>query len=166
MTDTSRVHVREARPADVDAVVDVGRRAWVVGNGGLVEPDVAQLMLDKWWTPEACLPSIVAKRTLVAELDGRIGGVLAYGPHRGAQVVWKLYVAPEAQRHGLGTHLLRAVIARADGLGDDVFVGYHDGAPGVEQFLAGLGFSFDHREGQSGVPDLIWTRRPCEGALP
>ncbi|WP_226345266.1 GNAT family N-acetyltransferase [Agilicoccus flavus] len=158
--------VREAVESDVDAVVEVGRRTWPSAKAGLFDDDILELMLAKWWTPEATLPSIRSGRTLVYEVDGRIVGMTAFGPHRGAQVVWKLYVLPEAQGLGAGRALLRTVVERADELGDDVFVGFHEGSDGVLGFLGALGFTFDHREAQSGLPDLIWMTRPCEGALP
>lgn len=158
--------VREAVEADAAVIVDLGRRTWVDTHAGVIDDEIAPLMLDKWWTVEATVPSIRAGRTLVAVRGDEIVGMAAYGPYGEGQVVWKLYVAPECQRSGAGRLLMEAVFDRVEPLREDVSIAFHDGVRRVGSFLAGLGFVVDHRETQSGLPDLVWMRRPHEGERP
>jgi len=55
---------------------------------------------------------------LVAEQDGRIVGMVAadYAYWNRRLVLWHLYVAPEARKHGLATTLLESVIGYARGV--------------------------------------------------
>lgn len=151
------VRVRQADGNDLDAVVAVGRRTWPVVAGHLFEPDLVELFLAKWWTTDANIPSIRAGRTLVAEADGEVIGMAAYGPHDGQQVIWKLYVLPGHQRCGIGGQLLEAIIARI--VEEPVFLSYTDGNTPAAEFTRAHGFVLDHRDAQHGMPDLVWTRR-------
>ena len=159
-----RIVVREADGNDLDAVVAVGRQTWPVTHAGLYAPELVDLFLAKWWTKDACIPAIRAGRTLVAEVedDDRSGdrhviGMAAYGPHDGAHTIWKLYVLPAWQGHGIGGLLLQAIIHRH---GDQaLYLSYADGNASAAAFTNSHGFVVDHREKQSDMPDLVRTRR-------
>lgn len=106
------IRVREADGNDLDAVVEIGRRTWPATNGELYDPDFVPLFLDKWWTKDACIPSIRAGRTMVAQAGDEVVGMASYGPLEGRQIVWKLYVLPDWQGRGVGGQLLGAVLER------------------------------------------------------
>ncbi len=182
---TVDVVVREADGNDLDSVVAVGRRTWPVAYEGVYEPEFVELFLAKWWTKDACIPAIRAGRTLVAEVAGGVGGALegpdagemlpgrqgrhvvglaAYGTQDGLHVVWKLYVLPQWQAHGIGGLLLQAVLDR---VGDHtVYLSFAEGNASAAAFTAAHGFVEDSREAQLDMPDLIWVRRDPPGAGP
>lgn len=156
-SDDVDLSVREADGNDLDAVVDVGRRTWPATNGSLYDPDLVPLFLEKWWTKDACIPSIRAGRTLVAEAGEQVVGMASYGPLEGRQIVWKLYVLPEWHKRGVGARLLAAALER---IGDQpTFMSYADGNESAAAFVRAVGFVEDHREPQTDMPDLIWVRR-------
>ncbi len=153
----SNVRVREADGNDLEAVVAVGRRTWPVTYEHLYDPDLVELFLAKWWTKDACIPAIRAGRTLVAEIDDEVVGMAAYGRDDGVQVVWKLYVLPEWQGHGIGGRLLQALLHR---IGDEpTYLSFTNGSGSAAAFTRAYGFVEDHREHQSDMPDLVWMRR-------
>ena len=168
----SGIQVRLADGNDLAGVVAVGRTTWPITVGELYGPDLVELFLAKWWTNDATIPAIRAGRTLVAEsldhLDekGRpqIVGMAAYGAHEGTQVIWKLYVLPDWQGHGVGGMLLRAVLAR---IGDQpIYMSFADGNRSAGDFARAYGFVEDHREEQTDMPDLVWMRRdPAIGSV-
>ena len=97
------IHVRALHADDHEAVFDVARA------------------LATWFTPtdQLMIAADMARyEGVVAETDGRIVGFALYTPTvRDVMVLAWIGVAPEAQRHGIGSHLLDAVerIARARG---------------------------------------------------
>ncbi|MDO5711541.1 MAG: GNAT family N-acetyltransferase [Micrococcales bacterium] len=166
------IQVRLADGNDLEGVVAVGRATWPITHGEFYDPDLVELFLAKWWTSEATIPAIRAGRTVVAEsldhLDEngkpQIVGMAAYGGHQGAQVIWKLYVLPQWQRHGIGGMLLRAVFSR---IGDQpIHMSFPDGNRAAGDFSRAYGFVEDHREEQHDMPDLVWMRRdPAIGSI-
>jgi ribosomal-protein-alanine N-acetyltransferase len=63
--------------------------------------------IEAWLTPESLAGS------WVAELDGSVVGHVALRRAAGQSVVTRLWVAPGARRHGLGSALCEAACARA-----------------------------------------------------
>lgn len=168
----SGISVRLADGNDLEGVVTVGRTTWPITHGELYGPDLVELFLAKWWTNDATIPAIRAGKTLVAESrdhpdeHGRpqIVGMAAYGGHEGVQVIWKLYVLPDWQGHGIGGMLLRSVLAR---IGDQpIYMSFTDGNESAGSFARAYGFVEDHREEQTDMPDLVWMRRdPAIGSV-
>lgn len=70
--------IRPARADDVDDVLDVGRETWRATYIPLAGEAFVREGLARWWTAEGTLPSIEDGRVWVAEVDGRIVGMLAY----------------------------------------------------------------------------------------
>nr|WP_083876184.1 GNAT family N-acetyltransferase [Kineosphaera limosa] len=151
------IRVREADGNDLDAVVEIGRRTWPATNGELYDPDFVPLFLDKWWTKDACIPSIRAGRTMVAQAGDEVVGMASYGPLEGRQIVWKLYVLPDWQGRGVGGQLLGAVLERIGH--QPTFMSFAAGNDSAARFTRSVGFVEDHREPQTDMPDLVWMRR-------
>lgn len=163
MTDRTTVtdhhaHVRPAHGDDLEAIVSVGRRTWPVANAGLFEPDLMAFFLDKWWTPEACVPAIRAGRAFVAELDGQVVGMASYGPHQGRLVLWKIYTLPECQGRGIGRRLLQEVLDAAPDQYPSLYLSFTDGNASARAFCQANGFIECSREPQGDWPELIWMR--------
>jgi ribosomal protein S18 acetylase RimI-like enzyme len=100
------VNIRAAVPADIDAVLDLWSRARSVVA---TTPD----------TPEA-LAALLARdpgALLVAEADGLVVGTLIAGWDGWRGDMYRLAVAPEQRRNGIGTRLVRAGEDRLAALG-------------------------------------------------
>lgn len=152
------VVVRLADGNDLDGVVAVGRTAWKTTYASLYPPELMELCLAKWWTKDANVPAIRARRTFVAEQNGRIIAMAAYGTHRSRLTIWKIYVLAEAQGQGIGGRLLEAIYEQAALGHDSIYLSFSDGNASAYDFAASHGYVEDHREEQSGMPDLIWMR--------
>jgi GNAT superfamily N-acetyltransferase len=152
------VVIRTATGNDLDAVVRVGHRTWLATYEPIAGPDYVAMGLAKWWTTDAIIPSIRVGRTLVAEQDGEVVAMAAYGTQGEDLVLWKLYVLPEHHGHGIGRRLLASVVDRALELGHTRLVVSHtDGNEQGNRFYERNGFRFTEREsGGSGMPDTIW----------
>jgi GNAT superfamily N-acetyltransferase len=156
--DPDRVVIRTATGNDLDAVVRVGHQTWLATYEPIAGPDYVAMGLAKWWTTDAVIPSIRVGRTLVAERDGEVVAMAAYGTQGDDLVLWKLYVLPEHHGHGIGRRLLAAVVDRAAELGHARLVVSHiDGNEQGNRFYERNGFHLTEREpGGSGMPDTIW----------
>lgn len=154
------VVVRQATGDDLDAVVEVGRRTWPATYESIFEEGLVALFLEKKWTKQALIPSIRSGRTLVAEMAGRIVGMASYSPHEAALALWRLYVLPEAQGHGVGARLLREVMSHAGAVGRELHIPFTDGNAAAYRFATSHGFTRVRREPQGEMPDLVWMSRP------
>lgn len=152
------VVIRTATGNDLDAVVRVGHRTWQATYEPIAGPEYVAMGLAKWWTTDAVIPSIRVGRTLVAEQDGEVVAMAAYGTQGEDLVLWKLYVLPEHHGRGIGRLLLAAVVDRGVELGHTRLVVSHiDGNEQGNRFYGRNGFRTTEREsGGSGMPDTIW----------
>jgi GNAT superfamily N-acetyltransferase len=113
--------VRDARPADADAIAAVHLRTWQVAYRGLIPDDVLDSFeLDEWTANRRRRLADPGIHTFVAETDGTVCGFVSVGPSRdddmiGEGELYALYVEPERWGHGLGRALHAAGI---DTLGD------------------------------------------------
>ena len=104
--------VRRARPDDAAAIADLHVRTWqtayehVFGAERLATLD-AEARRPRW---EQILRD-AEQSVLVAEQDGRVGGVATVGASRDPDAegeIWGIYAAPEAWGTGAGRELMRA----------------------------------------------------------
>ena len=90
-----KVVVREFRKRDLDQVAIVAHRAF-------------QSEADKYWSVVGALR---APKTLVAEVNGRIVGVIEFEVYRLSNSleghIWYIFVDPSFQRKGIGSLLLK-----------------------------------------------------------
>jgi GNAT superfamily N-acetyltransferase len=96
-TETVVWTVRSATQADQGDVEELCDRAW-----GETEVDVLGTTFD-----------VLRCDNLLAEVDGRLAGMISLAVHRGELVIVLLSVYPERQGGGLGSALLDAAVARA-----------------------------------------------------
>ena len=151
--------IREADGNDLLAVLDVGRRTWPVTYGPIAGEDYVKMGLAKWWTEGATIPAIRAGRVTVAELDGAVVGIASVGPHENHLVLWKLYVLPECQGQGIGSALVRSVVATATGVHSEIRISYLVGNTLAEGFYRSKGFVEISREsGGDGIPESVWMQ--------
>lgn len=153
--------VRTAGGDDLEAVLSIGHRTWPLIHEPIAGLDYVAMGLAKWWTADVVTASIRQGRTLVAELQGTVVGMAAFGTQDDEFVMWKLYVLPEHHGRGVGSALMDAVVARAREAGHPrITVAYPDGNAYAERFHRAHGFVETHREPSgSGLPDTVWMVR-------
>lgn len=153
--------VRTAEGNDLDAVLAIGHRTWPVIYEPIAGLDYVAMGLAKWWTVDVVAASIRQGRTLVADLDGEVVGMAAFGTLEDSLVLWKLYVLPEYHGRGIGSRLMDAVVDRALEAGRErITLSYPDGNAYAARFHHAHGFVETHRESSgSGLPESIWVAR-------
>lgn len=159
-----RVLLRAGTVDDVPALRSLGE-AVVPPTYGPIDAAYAQLMLDQWWSVER-LAALMAKFPhVVAERDGAVVGMANLGrvsaSHRDLshvdgdrEVMWKLYVHPDHQGAGVGSMLLAAVEAMAEG--PELWLEIVDGNERAAAFYRARGFEEVERFSDGRWPDDIW----------
>jgi GNAT superfamily N-acetyltransferase len=157
----TEITLRDADGEDLQDILQIGHRTWRENYAPLGGEDFVEMGLAKWWTADAIIPAIRSGRVIVAELDGKVVGMTAYGISGSELTVWKLYVLPQVQSRGVGSRLLQAAIdvAEHDERVTEVRSAYLDGADGAQRFFTAHGFvEFDRESTGAGIPDSIWMR--------
>jgi L-amino acid N-acyltransferase YncA len=142
------VRVRPARPNDLEAIVEVGMRAWREGFKGVVPPDVP----DREEMAERVGRRVdePSKPVAVAELDGELCGWVSFGASRddgaGPDVgeVYALNVDPATWRQGAGSALMAHALERLAGGGfSEATLWTLAETPRSHRFYEFLGFAQD-----------------------
>lgn len=149
--------IRTATPADISAITRIYAHAVRHGTASfeLEPPDEAEMARRQRALLDAGYPY------LVAEADGAIMGYAYAGPYRARpayrfSVENSVYVAPDAQRRGVGRTLLARLIAESEARGYRLMIaviGDSAQAPSIELHRAlgfklvgafeGVGYKFD-----------------------
>jgi putative acetyltransferase len=132
------VTIRVERPGDRQAVAEVVAAAF----GSPAEPRLVELIRAS--------PNFIPELSLVAEREDRIAGhvmisfasLQAQDGHHRIAMLSPLAVAPDFQRRGIGSALVREVTARADERGEPLVI--LEGSPA---FYGRLGFEHSVRYG-------------------
>ena len=150
------ITIRTAVPEDVAGVRYVGTVCWPATYGPLKGAGYVMAGLDEFWSAEAITTAIAAGHVDVAESgDGVVG--LVHVEELGADLVmWKLYVLPDSQHHGVGSCLVRAAKDRARAEGRDLLTEYEPSNERVRGFYLREGFT------STAAPwpgtDAVWLR--------
>ncbi len=107
---TLTIDIRRAEPHDAQAIAEVHRASWQGAYGGLIPHKPLTAMLErrgeKWWKMATRGPSTL----LVLDVAGEVAGYATVGlnrarslPHEGE--IYEIYLKPEYQGIGLGSHL-------------------------------------------------------------
>ncbi|BCS31561.1 hypothetical protein TBR22_A07630 [Luteitalea sp. TBR-22] len=117
---TSSAFLRPATTDDAAAIADVCGRAARQAYAPLVSPDYLERVLGHFYGVERLrretTPTSTWSGFTVAQEDRRVVGVAGSGRSSGHEATWELfvlYVAPDAQRRGIGRQLLEHVVADA-----------------------------------------------------
>src|SRR4051794_21069921 len=101
------LEIRRATAADVPALRALGIRAWRSAYRGLLAPAAIDAAIAEWWNEYSLGAACRDGRMLVASRGGAPAGLLESDRMAdGRAVVWKVCVAPEAQRSGVGRALV------------------------------------------------------------
>src|SRR5216110_3087575 len=114
----SDISIRDATPADIPAITRIYAHAVRHGTASFEfdPPDEAEMTQRQRALLDAGYPY------LVAEIDGSIAGYAHVGPYRTRPayrytVENSVYIAPDAQRRGVGRALLDRLIAESEARG-------------------------------------------------
>jgi ribosomal protein S18 acetylase RimI-like enzyme len=144
------LEVRPATADDVPALRAVGVRTWQVTYAGVLPPAEVANGIAELWNDYSLGAAVGSGRMLVAVRGSELVGLLECdrpAPARG--VIWKLYVAPGAQRGGVGRALLEAYVATADV--EEVAVEHDERNAAAAAFFERLGFAVDAVDEADGV---------------
>ncbi|MBS2936748.1 GNAT family N-acetyltransferase [Nocardioides sp. J2M5] len=156
--------------ADVPGFRALGE-AVVPPTYGPIDAAYAQRMLDEWWIPARFEASLAVNAHLVAECDGQVVAMAAFGrlsqshrefPHvtGDREVMWKLYVHPDHHGRGIGSRLLAEVEAMVEG--DELWLEVVEGNEPAFAFYRAKGFVEVERIGDREWPDDVWLRKSLE----
>jgi GNAT superfamily N-acetyltransferase len=133
------IEVRDATPADTEAVREIAANAWRATYAGQLGPESIERFIAAAYTPERVALRIERQAVLVAGApDGRVEAFVELAEHADHVQLVAFYAHPDARGRGLGSALLAHVRERHPGadLAADVLVGNELGEP----FYAARGF--------------------------
>lgn len=127
MNAASSVTIRAATESDLPAILDIYNHAALNTTATYEHASVSLESRQAWFAER----SSGGWPVLVAETDGEVLGWASYGPYRPRQgysrtVEHSVYLAPTAQRRGIGGQLLTALIAHAEAAGIHTMIGVID----------------------------------------
>lgn len=110
---TLTIDIRRAETGDAEAIAGIHDRAWRGAYAGLIPHRALNRMIGRrgpsWWANAIRRSTTV----LVAELGGEVAGYATLGRNRARELrqqgeIYELYLSPEYQGIGLGSHLFAA----------------------------------------------------------
>lgn len=150
------ITVRPALPDDAHGVRYVGTVAWPATYGSDKGVEYVMSGLDEFWSTEAIGSAIRAGNIDVAESTDGIVGMVHVEELDEDLVMWKLYVLPDQQRHGIGRLLVRAAKNRARREGKDLMTEYEPSNERVRGFYLREGFIATNAPWPG--TDAVWLR--------
>jgi ribosomal protein S18 acetylase RimI-like enzyme len=150
----------------VPAMRSVGVRTWRAAHAGVLTEAQIAGGIAELWNEYSLGAATRAGRMLVAVADGALAGLLESDRLDDARaVIWKLYVAPEAQRWGIGRALVERHLARAAADGDrEVWLEHHERNAAAAAFSERLGFTARRVEDSVQTPGarIVWRARAVD----
>ena len=159
------LEIRPATGADVPALRSVGIRAWRGAYAGLLPAAAIDAAIAERWNEYSLAAACRDGRMLLARRAGTPVGLLEFDRMAdGRAVVWKLYVAPEAQRTGVGRALLEHC-AGALRPGEELWLEHERVNAAAAAFAERLGFTVRGTEPSEHDPavSIVWRARPAAG---
>ena len=157
------ITIRSAALADLDAVLAVGRAAWIDAFRLIAGDDFVTAGLARWWTPDSLAPEIAADRVLVAERREQVVAMACFVSRPEQLVVRRLYVLPTAQGTGVGSALMTDLVARAATRG--LSLSFLDGNRRAQTFYEAHGFRVTGLvPDPDGPPHQVRMERPSHAA--
>lgn len=148
MTAGSPLAIRPAAPGDVPALRAVGVRAWQAAHAGVLPPAAIANGIAEFFNEYSLGAAVRSGRMLVAERGGAVVGLLESDrPSAGHAAIWRVCVAPEAQRAGVGRALVERCLTTLDA--PEVRVEHDARAAAAAAFFEGLGFAVAEVEGET-----------------
>jgi ribosomal protein S18 acetylase RimI-like enzyme len=152
------LEIRPATADDVPAMRAVGVRTWQTTYAGVLPPAEVANGIAEFFNEYSLGAAVRSGRMLVAVRDGALVGLLESDrPDPARAVVWKLYVAPEAQGAGVGRALVERYLAASGA--PEVGVEHDERNTAAAAFFEALGFAVDEIEDAGGARTVRRVRR-------
>jgi RimJ/RimL family protein N-acetyltransferase len=152
------IEIRQAVPADAEAIGKAHASAWEVAYVDLFEPEIlrqAAAIRRTMWGHILASTEFDFSGMLVAEQGARVVGYSHFGhaaEQSGQGEIYGFYLHPAAWGRGAAAHLMHASLARLDGRAlAPVVVWTHPGAMRAQAFYVKSGF---RETGRSRVAEL------------
>lgn len=143
-------------PNDIHGVRYVGTVGWPATYGPDKGAEYVMSGLDEYWSADTIGSAIQAGNINVAESANGIVGMIHVEDLGDDLVMWKLYVLPEQQGHGIGRLLVCTAKDRARLRGRDLLTEYEPCNERVRGFYLQEGFSATNAP-WPGI-DAVWLR--------
>ena len=132
------IQLREARPADVD----FARALYFETMRGMIEPLFGW---DQRRQEESFAEWFDLEQASIIMADGRDVGWMQTRANEGEVFLGSLYVIPEMQRRGIGTHVLRELIAQSKRSSQPLTLAVMKNNPAIHLYER-LGFRLTHED--------------------
>lgn len=170
------MQIRPAVPDDAPAIARVQVASWRAGYAGLLPADTLAGLDEPDWARRRRETLEDGRRVLVATDPGIIG-FAAFGPSRadgGIGEVYAFYLDPDRWRQGVGSTLMRAVLAELDPAHASAVLWVLRGNARALAFYAGHGWRPDGTSTMATGPGgvvldeirLVRTRSPAARPAP
>ncbi|MFJ8712143.1 GNAT family N-acetyltransferase [Streptomyces violaceus] len=141
--------MRPAEPADLEPIVEI--RAVVM------RPDLERLgRYDEYRVRQRLRDAFCPEHTSVIEADGTLVGSVALRPSENGHWLEHFYLSPDVQGRGLGSAVLRTLLARTDADGELVRLNVLQGSP-ARRLYERHGFTVETQD----PVDVFMVRRPA-----
>ncbi|MCK2242793.1 MULTISPECIES: GNAT family N-acetyltransferase [unclassified Crossiella] len=141
--------LRAAEPADVEAIAEL--------RASVLRPDLERLgIFDEHRVRQRLRDSFHPRHTSIIEVDGAFAGSVTVRPDGDARWLEHFYLAPGLQGRGIGSAVLRTLLARADAEGVLVRLNVLRGSA-AHRLYERHGFTVDTQD----PIDLYLVRRPA-----
>ncbi|MGR4849747.1 N-acetyltransferase family protein [Streptomyces sp. LARHCF252] len=140
--------MRPAEPADLEPIVEI--RAVVM------RPDLERLgRYDEYQVRQRLRDAFCPEHTSVIEADGTLVGSVALRPSENGHWLEHFYLSPDVQGRGLGSAVLRTLLARTDADAELVRLNVLQGSP-ARRLYERHGFTVETQD----PVDIFMVRRP------
>jgi GNAT superfamily N-acetyltransferase len=154
------VLIRPATAEDVPVLRALGVRTWRATYEGVLPDALVAGGIEEFWNAYSLGAAARSGRLLVAFEDGVPAGLAEFDRVDDVRTaIWKLYVAPEAQRRGIGGMLLERVPATPE-----LRVEHDARNAAAAAFFAKHGFAVDAVEHTGGGARTVRRVRRAGGA--
>ena len=160
------VSVRDAAPADAEAIARVARASWTDTYRDIFEPDFIARFLDENYAVESLRTGATRAagrddaQFLVAERDGEVVAFAQYGVGPRGPELFRIYADPAHYGTGAGSALLAELHERLRGRVDSYLLDVHSRNARGRAFYERNGFEI---VGGGGTPDCDMTLRRTLG---
>ncbi|MFJ9104697.1 GNAT family N-acetyltransferase [Streptomyces sp. NPDC102405] len=143
--------LRAATPADTEVIVEL--RAVVL------RPDLERLgRFDEHRVRQRFRDAFVERHMSIIMAEGRFAGCVALRPAADGHWLEHFFIAPELQGHGLGSAVLRSLLARTDADGEPVRLNVLQGSA-ARRLYERHGFTVESED----AVDVFMVRGPRAG---
>ncbi|WP_102028993.1 GNAT family N-acetyltransferase [Salirhabdus sp. Marseille-P4669] len=110
--------IREAKANDIKQIQDIAKKSWHATYEGIIPNAVQERFLQSAYSDEMMKKRLLGSFLFVAEVEKKVVGFANFSPVKeiGEVELGAIYIYPEYQGMGIGSHLLHKGIHHIDGV--------------------------------------------------